>query len=257
MKRHLFLFAVLFAGALFNTEPTTSQEKDAKPDPLTQGKRLFVGHCALCHGIEGTGGRGPSLNQPKLRNVTTGLSLSQIIREGIRETEMPGFWQLSDREITLVADYVRSLGSTSPANLRGDAARGKVIFERGGCASCHIVQGRGGNLGPDLTTVGARRSPAYLRESMTDPGRTVPEGFLIVAVTTSDGRRIRGLRANEDSFTIQLRDTENRFHSFRKSEIKELRKEFGASTMPSYRDSLSAGELDDLIAYLAGLRGGK
>jgi cytochrome c oxidase cbb3-type subunit III len=254
MKRHLFLFVMLFAGALFSTAPTASQERKPNPDSLAQGKRLYVGHCALCHGIEGTGGRGPSLNQPQLRNVTAGLSLPKIIREGIRETEMPGFWQLSDREITLVADYVHSLGRSTLAKLPGDAARGKAIFDAG-CAGCHIVQGQGGNLGPDLTMVGARRSPAYLRETMTDPGRAAPEGFLIVDVTTSDGRRIRGLRANEDSFTIQVRDANNRFHSFRKNEIKELKKEFGASMMPSYKDSLSAKELDDLVAYLASLRG--
>ena len=255
MKRHLFLLVTLFAGALFIAAPTVSQEQNPKPDDLAQGKRLYVGHCALCHGIEGTGGRGPVLNLPKLRNVAAGLSLSNIIKNGIRETEMPGFWQLSDREVTLVADYVRSLGNTVAASLPGDSARGKAIFAEKGCAACHIVQGQGGNLGTDLTVVGARRSAPYLRESLIDPGASAPDGFLIVTVKTSDGRTLRGIRSNEDSFTIQLRDPGDRFHSFRKDEIKELKREFGASTMPSYKDSLSTTELDDLVAYLASLRG--
>ena len=253
MKRQLFLFAVLFAGALFCTARGRSQEKD--PDPPAPGKRLYIGHCALCHGIDGTGGRGPSLNQPKLRNVTPVFPIARIVREGIRDTEMPGFWQLTDREVGLVADYVQSLGKTSSASLPGNAGRGKTAFDARACAACHIVQGQGGSLGPDLTMVGARRSASYLREKLTEPGRAAPEGFLIVSVITADGRRIRGLRANEDSFTIQLRDSENRFHSFRKDEVRELHKEFGASMMPSYKDSLSGAELDDLIAYLASLRG--
>lgn len=255
MKRHLFLFALLLAGALFIALSAASQEPNPKSNDLAQGKRLYVGHCALCHGIEGTGGRGPQLNLPKLRNVTTGLSLSNIIKNGIRETEMPGFWQLSDREVTLVADYVRSLGRAETINLPGDAARGKTIYDKKGCAACHIIGGQGGNLGPDLSLVGARRSASYLRESLTDPGASAPDGFLIVTVVTSDGRKVRGIRSNEDSFTIQLRDAENRFHSFRKNEINELKKEVGASTMPGYKDSLSTAELDDLVAYLAGLRG--
>ena len=67
---------------------------------------------------------------------------------------------------------------------------------------------------------------------------------------------VRGVRVNEDSFTIQLRDDSNRFRSFRKSDLKELKKEFDVSTMPSYK-SLTAVELDDLVAYLASLRGEK
>jgi len=92
---------------------------------------------------------------------------------------------------------------------------------------------------------------------LIDPGASVPEAFLVVSIVTRDGRRFRGMRLNEDSFTIQLRDATNAFHSFRKLDLAELKKESGVSTMPSYGDVLSSAELDDLVAYLAGLRGGK
>jgi cytochrome c oxidase cbb3-type subunit III len=96
-----------------------------------------------------------------------------------------------------------------------------------------------------------------LREALTDPGASVSEGFLVVTIVTRDGHRLRGTRLNEDSFTIQLRDASSELHSFRKLDLAELKKESGVSTMPSYRDSLSPAELDNLVAYLAGLRGGK
>jgi cytochrome c oxidase cbb3-type subunit 3 len=68
---------------------------------------------------------------------------------------------------------------------------------------------------------------------------------------------VRGVRANEDSFTIQLRDANNRFHSFRKLDIEDMKKEVGISTMPSYKATLTNAEIDDLVAYLASLRGEK
>jgi hypothetical protein len=78
----------------------------------------------------------------------------------------------------------------------------------------------------------------------------------MVTVTTRDGKTVRGVRAAEDSFTIQLRDPAGRVHSFRKSEVANVKKEFDKSPMPSYESKFSAGELNDLIAYLASLRGG-
>jgi hypothetical protein len=79
----------------------------------------------------------------------------------------------------------------------------------------------------------------------------------VVRVASRDGRRVRGTRVNEDSFTIQLRDASNRFYSFRKLDLAEVQKEFGVSTMPSYKTTLTAAEIDDLVAYLASLRGEK
>ena len=78
-----------------------------------------------------------------------------------------------------------------------------------------------------------------------------------MTVTTANGQRLRGVRLNEDPFTIQLRDAGSRLHSFRKAELQEVKKEIGVSTMPSYKDAFTAAELDDLIAYLASLRGEK
>jgi hypothetical protein len=75
-----------------------------------------------------------------------------------------------------------------------------------------------------------------------------------VRITTASKQTIRGVRVNEDPFTIQLRDANHRFHSFRKAAVQEIKKEFGVSLMPPYKDSFTPAELDDLIAYLASLR---
>ena len=180
-------------------------------------------------------------------------ALALLLAEGVT-----GFRQMSEREIERVAAYVRTLGRAAAVPLTGDAARGKALYEtKGGCTACHIVGGAGGTVGPDLSEIGARRSAAYLRESLLKPGATVPDGYLVVAVTTRAGRQMRGVRVNEDSFTIQLREAGGAFHSFRKANLTELKKEFGASTMPSYEQPLSAAEIDDLVAWLASLRGEK
>ncbi|MEK6286411.1 MAG: c-type cytochrome [Acidobacteriota bacterium] len=251
----------LMAAAVISlgmTPPNQDPVSRLTADDLARGKQMFVGQCALCHGIGATGGRGPALNQPDLPRAADNSALFQIIKNGIPETEMPDAWQMTDREIWQVAGYVRSLGGTAVVKLPGDTSRGKAIYDsKGACAACHIVSGRGGSLGPKLTDIGARRSAAYLREALTDPGASVPDGFLVVSIVTRDGHKVRGMRANEDSFTIQLRDAAGVFHSFRKLDLAELKKEFGSSMMPAYRDALSASELDDLVAYLSGLRGGK
>lgn len=249
--------AILFVAILFGGHAPQDPISKLTTSDLARGQKLFVAHCALCHGIGGTGGRGPSLNQPDLRRAADNKALFQIIQIGIQGTEMPEAWQLTDREIGQVAGYVRSLGRTAVVKVPGDPSKGKDYYTKGGCAACHIVSGRGGTMGPDLTDIGARRSAAYLREALIDPGAAVPEGFLVVSVNTRDGRKVKGVRLNEDSFTIQLRDASNGFHSFRKLDLTELKKEFGASMMPAYRDALAASELDDLVAYLAGLRGEK
>jgi putative heme-binding domain-containing protein len=254
----LGLLGLFIAGTISLARPQPNPGVTQPADDLAQGKLLYIGHCAPCHGIEGVGGRGPALNQQTMRHVTDEASLFRVIKSGIPGGEMPGAWQLTDREIRLVAGYVRSLGRIAVTKLAGDPAKGKAIYEKnGGCAVCHIIRGGGGNLGPDLSAVGTRRSPAYLREALLDPGAASPDGYLVVTITDRDDSKVRGIRANEDSFTIQLRDANNRFHSFRKREIKDLKKEVGVSTMPSYKTTLTNAEIDDLVAYLASLRGEK
>jgi putative heme-binding domain-containing protein len=138
----------------------------------------------------------------------------------------------------------------------GNPARGRAVFEAKGCGGCHVVNGSGSSLAPELTDVGARRGPQYLRKKLLSPGAETADGFLLIRAVMPDGSEVRGVRVNEDSFTIQIKDADNRFHSFRKADLARLEKEFGKTLMPSFGATLSAGEFDDLVTYLAGLRGG-
>ncbi|MGE3848207.1 MAG: c-type cytochrome [Gammaproteobacteria bacterium] len=254
MKRGRCSLAILClaVAALAGAESPSSPREDAS----TLGKKVFTNQCALCHGIDGEGGRGPALNKAKLARAATQADLVKLIQEGIPGTEMSASWMLSEKEVEQVAAYVLSLGHMPREALRGDAARGKTLYEtKGKCGACHIIDGVGGIAGPSLNDVGARRSASHIRAVVLEPNTALPEGFLVVTVTTVDGKRIRGERVNEDPFTLQLRDSDGRFHSFRKAEVKDLTKELGVSTMPAYKDVFTSAELEDLVAYLASLEG--
>ena len=263
MSRFRRLSLVLFLGVLASIGVPRAAVSQAD---LAQGRRLYSGSCSRCHGISGGGGEGPSLARPNLPRASDDATLMQIIRSGIPGTGMPGSRWLSDEDRFQVAAYVRSLGRTEVVPVAGDADRGRRLFEGAGdCLECHVVEGHGTNIGPNLTAVGLRRGLDYLRESMVDPGAALPRGltvigggfadFLPVRVVTNAGDEVRGMRLNEDSYTIQLRDSEGDIHSFYKLDLREIDKQFGQSFMPTYRGMLTDADLDDVVSYLAGLRG--
>jgi putative heme-binding domain-containing protein len=233
------------------------------------GETLFQTHCAGCHGPKGDGGRGSNLAVGKLPRAPDDAALSAIIALGIPGTQMPGT-RMTEQENRQLVAYVRTLGQAqTAAAILGDRANGERIFwTKADCGACHTVGARGGRTGPDLTDVGTRRSLAHLRTSLVDPEAEVPEtfavyrrivympdNFLQVRLLTNDGRQITGVRVNEDSFTIQVRDYSDRILSFRKDELRRLDKDWGKSPMPSYRGMLSDAEIQDVVAYLASLEG--
>ena len=253
----IILFVILSAapaGGARLPQSAPTQAQPSKQADLAAAKLIFEGRCALCHGIDGGGGRGPSLRRPKLVHAPDGEALKSVIEDGIAP-EMPPAWFLTKDEIASVAAYVRTLGNVPPEILSGDPARGKAIYARSGCSACHILDGEGSGYGPELTDVGARRGSARLRETLKNSAKTMPENFLFVEVTTSAGQTVRGIRLNEDTFSIQLKDQQGRLHSFRKNELGNLKKLRGETPMPAYGSVFSAADLDDLINFLASQRG--
>lgn len=265
--RILPLLAVLSLGAAPLTSQTPLTASGPSADDLAAGERLFESQCTRCHGVGGTGGVGPALTRPRLRRAATDAALVQVILGGIPGTAMIGFWNLTEDEGRQVAEYVRSLGRRPPEVIPGDPHAGERLYrERGQCQSCHILNGQGVGWAPDLSEVGLRLQASQLRESLLRPGAAQPviplpsahgpyPAYLMVEVTLSGGRVIKGTRITEDDFTLVLRQTDGKLRSIEKTGIRRLRKLFDASPMPAYGEAFTDAELDDLVAYLAGLRG--
>ena len=242
------------AGAAAAERQTSPPLDEAAPEELTQGQRLFDIHCSRCHGLGGVGGEGPNLMRENLRRSTTDEALLSIVEDGIEGTDMPGAWTLNGQEIRGVAAYVRSLGTVAREDLPGDPARGRDLYDATLCSTCHVVNGEGIAFGPDLSDIGLLRGSEHLRESIRDPAASVTPRYRTVLVEDAGGAETMGVRMNEDTFTIQILDQAGRLRSFRKTEIRRFELLPEESLMMSYAD-FGDDELDDLVAYLATLRG--
>jgi cytochrome c oxidase cbb3-type subunit III len=232
----------------------------------TKGREAFVNNCAVCHGVDATGGEGPNIQQAP---ATLGEpAVRNIIMRGVPGTEMPSFFMmLNPTEVSDILSYLNQLASTATAGtVTGDATRGEALFKSSGCSACHMIDGQGGDVGPDLSRIGSMRGPTYLEKKLQDPGVDLPttgaEGdrgkwtrYLMFRAVTQTGQAVEGMRAGEDSFTIILIDSQGNFHSFYKPSLKSLEKEPGKSLMPSYKRVLSPAQLNDLVAYLSSLKG--
>jgi putative heme-binding domain-containing protein len=215
------------------------------------GRKLYTGYCGHCHGLGGEGGRGSVLNTGQLRHGGSDRELFAVIRNGIAGTEMRGSF-LPEPEIWRMVTYVKQLGRRGTSDAAtGDPAAGASIYKDKGCAGCHTVNGHGGFLGPDLTTIGAKRSVRHLRESIVNPDADVPLDYRVVAVVTSSGSTVRGIHVNEDEYAVHLRDMSGNLRTFLKREIKEVKLP-RQSVMPA--SQLSPTDLENLTAYLASLR---
>ena len=227
--------------------------------PPEEGLRLYRSRCAVCHGINAEGYRGPALTRGTGTHGGSDSDLFAIIRNGIPKTAMGGS-SLSDSEIRSVMAYLRTL--SGPARIDGgNAPNGEILFfGKANCANCHSVGGRGGRFGPDLTFAARARSKTALIRAIRNASEVVPEGYEQVVVVTNEGERVGGLRKNEDAFSIQMLDANRKLRAFLKTELREVISE-SKSLMPDYGpDRLTESELNDILQFLAesaGLRRGR
>jgi putative heme-binding domain-containing protein len=256
--------AVLAAVA----RPAAQAKTDRDSNPLAgqalavkQGQNIFRGRCAVCHGIDAKGYRGSDLTTGDWVHGGGDLQLFRTITTGVPGTEMPPSGNLSEDEVWQLITYLRTLSAPGgPAVERGDAARGEQLFwstTGANCGRCHMVGVRGGRLGPNLSRIGAARSASALEREIRRPGEVIPVGFETITVTTRDGKKIRGLRKNEDTFSVQVMTPAEDILSFTKPdaivEAEPLR-----SLMPAYAaDRLPDADLTDIVRYMRSLRGSK
>ena len=252
---------VFLASVYLVTAPAVPRAQDTTENPFTttldvrMGERLFRQQCGRCHGRDAAGGElGPDLTSG-FRNSSTDSGLFNIVREGLPNTQMIGISRsATDQSVWMVTSYLNSLNDTADTDLPGSAAAGMQLFNgQGNCASCHMVSGKGGRRGPDLTQVGNRRDPDELVSDLTTPDEDVTPRWWTIRVTREDGSVVEGLRMNEDTFTFRLMDEDENLWSFSKGRVRSYER-IETSTMPSVDGTLTASEVDDLVAYLFSLR---
>jgi cytochrome c oxidase cbb3-type subunit III len=239
------------------------------PNAAKLGEFEFRANCAFCHGLGARGGgRGPDLTRAQKKHGNSNADLFRTISEGVPGTAMPpnGATQqgvgMTEEEIWQVISYIRSVQVKSDPRAEGDAAHGKQLFYgAAACSTCHMVEGKGGRLGPDLSATGQARSTEYIVESMRNPSRRLAQGiseamkefsqeFEMVTVTDERGQKFQGVVLNEDNFTLQMLDTREQLHLLQKDKLKAYEKS-RESLMPKYDEKqLPEKDLRDIVAYL-------
>jgi putative heme-binding domain-containing protein len=220
------------------------------------GYNLYNTNCITCHGANGDSVSGVNLRGGQFRRISTDAELNRLIQTGIPGTAMPP-GRFGTADLAGLVAYVRSMRDFDTKPARGDAARGRALFEgKGGCMSCHRVNGKGSRSAPDLSDVGAVRSPDAIERAMIDSASIMlPINRSIRAVTRA-GKVITGRRLNEDTYSVQIIDNEERLVSLLKADLREY-SVLKTSTMPSFKNTLSLAELDDVVTYIRTLKGSR
>lgn len=266
-----FAAAVAIAFCVAATGISAQDKNPFAGDPAAAkiGASQFRANCAFCHGLGARGGgRGPDLTRAQKRHGSSDADLFRTINEGVPGTAMPpnGATQqgvgMTEAEIWQVITYIRSVEVKAPAEPAGDAGRGKTLFfGAAACSTCHMIEGKGGRLGPDLTAAGTARSTSYLVDSIRNPSRRLAQGiseamkefsqeYETANVETADGQKFIGVILNQDSFTLQMLDTREQLHLFEKGKLRSFR-ESRVSLMPVYDEKmLSNKDLQDIVAFL-------
>ena len=250
-------FAVL---ALHSALAQEAQKLGAKRPPaatsLSGGQQTFDSTCASCHGLDGRGGeRAPDIaTRPEITRLSD-QELLKVLRVGIPEKGMPPFAALGSAKLSVLLRYIRSLqGKGTVTPVAGNTELGKELYwGKAGCSECHMVNGAGGFLGPDLSKYGENHPITEIHTAIVKPEKTTGTRGHVAEVTAKDGKSYSGLVRNEDNFSLQLLSLDGTFHLFSKSDLAAInfRKE---SLMPAdYGSRLSAAELDALAAYLASI----
>jgi cytochrome c oxidase cbb3-type subunit III len=219
---------------------------------LADGRQLFEGRCAACHGLDGRGGeRAPDIATRPVVQQRTDANLYEIIKGGIPNAGMPAFPSLDDGSVKALIAYMRLLQGKGPATMiPGNPRNGEALFfGKARCSECHTLSGKGGFIASDLSTFGRGRSAAEIREAITNP-KADARANAVTMVTTRNGEKLTGVVRNEDNFSLQLQSLDGSFHSLLKPDIGNLAPQ-SRSLMPAdYAATLTAQELDDLVGFL-------
>ena len=166
---------------------------------------------------------------------------------------MPSF-DLGTEQLNQLVAFIRAGFDPEGTAVRvGDASQGQVLFEgEGGCTECHRINGQGPRAAPDLSDIGAIRSPAALQRVLLDPYTALLPINRPVRIVMDDGEIITGRRLNEDTYSVQMIDSQERLRSLVKSQIVDYEISRDPTMDPT---TLSSDQVADVIGYLLSLRG--
>lgn len=224
-----------------------------------KGEPLYKQNCATCHGENARGSQGPNL----VRSVVVlhdekGEEIGPVIKSGRPQAGMPGFPNLSQDDLSNIAQYLHlqvelaanrgTYGATYGAlrnQLSGDPKKGEAYFNgTGGCKSCHSVTG-------DLAKIGAKfPQPSSLQSRFLWPATPGP---VKVKVTTASGESIAGAVRVMNDFDLSITDTAGNYHQWPRDQVKldiEDKLTGHRDLLPKYTDA----DIHNLTAYLVTLK---
>jgi putative heme-binding domain-containing protein len=255
MRARTAIFAVFALSVGMTRLPSyTALAQHETAADLLDGERAYRQTCANCHGPDGDVIAGIDLGRGQFRRQMSDEDLVRTIRTGIPNTPMPAT-NMTVEQAGKIVSYLRALATTKRAGaVTGNAVRGQGIFAgKGGCAGCHSVAGTGSGVGPDLTRIGALRGALELEQALVEPAADIQPTNRFYRIVTKDGAAVTGRLLSHDTFTVQIIDTKERLRSFMKSDLREHG--FADSPMPSYKTTLTAQEIADVVSYLVSLKG--
>lgn len=280
----LGVFGLGFACAVFVASGTPrAQQHGYSQQEIDAGRALYDANCGRCHNNDGAGVTGVELFK-QIRRATSDDDVAKLIQNGIPGSSMPSHSFSTQQALNVVA-FLRSMVGAAPAaavpaaagttvitGLTGDPAHGKTVFEgKGGCQTCHTADGSGRGTAPDLGPPPARgggrgrgagaggpfgpaaATAATLERAILDPDADVAPEYRVYEVVTKSGPTIRGTLLNQDTFSVQMRDTTGDLRACQKSDLKQFG--FQPSPMPSFRGRLTPQETADVVSYLLSVRG--
>ena len=242
---------VLQAGAQ-NTK-SAARKNPAGGSAAEDGRKTFESICATCHGLDGRGGeRGPDLVSRAEVVAKSDAELQEILKVGKTAAGMPSFAGYEAERVASIVGYLRTLqGRNKAVRLPGNPVQGKMLFfGKAKCSECHMIGGRGGFFGQDLTRYAGKRDVDGIRAAIINPNKDLDPRRGLVTVVLADSNRLTGLPRNEDNFSLQLQTPDGTFHLLNKADILRLTYD-GKSAMPAdYGSTLSTTELNDVVSFL-------
>jgi cytochrome c oxidase cbb3-type subunit III len=236
--------------------PNTSNPLVQNAARVEAGSRTFRQLCTSCHGRSGEGGQGegqgPNLATSWEVRRAKDQELFGFIKNGVKGTAMPAF-SLPDEQIWELAAFVRSLNApASSLPPQGDVAAGEaVFFGKGNCSACHMIRGRGGYLGPDLSNIGAMRRLSELRNAVVTPSNIPSPEFRPVLLHDSAGRPLKAVAKHSSSWSAQILDERGGVHFVRGNAVQQLAFQTKSWMPADISKRLSADEITNIIAFLS------